>query len=265
MFKESKPLILINESVSNYGNSSSSFQRRISRKKSFYFDDINENLLQTPSQQRRESINRKSTQFTFTSPHRQSQVTSNSVQAYLNRLRKSRSQSISTLGLNRSRKTTTHRLSKFRLTEDCDDNEDDDDDACLEEVKFGSSLSKDGQCAMLKTYEDELCKRLKEHFPREYLPRIKTAMFKLNTKHYYNDNSSQERSSSPTSSICTLSDMSEQKRRLKVSKQIRSAMEIIDDLGKLTNDNDGTEVIIKYEKWYNQWSKMFNNNKFFQN
>lgn len=260
MLKELKPIILINESSSTQ-NDNSTFQRRVTRRKSFFFDDINENLLQTPIQ-RQESNARKSTHFPSISSHRQSQVTANSIQAYLNRLRKSRSQSINTLNLNRTRKATINRLSKFKLNEDSDDDDDDASAGCVEDMKFGSSLSKDGQCALLKTYEDELFKRLKEHFPREYLPRIKTAMFKQNKKDYFNDDSSLDRISSPASSMCTSSEMSEQKRRIKISKQIRSAMEIIDDLSKLTNDNDGTEIIIKYEKWYNQWSKMFNN-KFF--
>lgn len=49
--------------------------------------------------------------------------------------------------------------------------------------KFGTQLSPSAQCAMLKSYEDELYNRMKVYMPRKKLPRINTAKFLAASRH----------------------------------------------------------------------------------
>lgn len=50
-------------------------------------------------------------------------------------------------------------------------------------LKFGTTLSASAQCALLKTYEDELYNRMKAYLPNKKLSRVTTAKFQSNVNH----------------------------------------------------------------------------------
>ena len=93
------------------------------------------------------------------------------------------------------------------------------------DLKFSNILSDDGQCAILKTYEDEMYKQIKSRLPKKSIPRISTPIFnmKLNKKqqnrsHSNNNNhhthhaqtssfSSSTLSPSPSSSTSSISSL----------------------------------------------------------
>lgn len=70
-----------------------------------------------------------------------------------------------------------------------DDDEDDDGKSSFikipivknanSDMKFANILSSDGQCAILKTYEDELYKQIKERMPKKSIPRISTPIYNM--------------------------------------------------------------------------------------
>lgn len=124
--------------------------------------------------------------------------------------------------------------------------------------KFGSSLSKTGQCAVLKCYEDEIFYRLKQRFPYRMFPRVSTPAFELSLnkekqKHTHSAVSETnvaspkqwESNSIVSEPACTepanKHKTEEKLRSYFVDKQITAAIEILDDLKKispLASDNN---------------------------
>ena len=142
-------------------------------------------------------------------------------------------------------------------------------DELVGELKFTTSLSKIGQCAMLKSYEDELYMKLKLKFPKQHLPRVNTPTFNLQSS------ATRTNDISTTPSLCSLPSYSsfastnstitrktyqsisswdlnapenEQIRKFQVSRQIEEAMEILDDINKIKSDGKESKNQIKEDE-----------------
>jgi hypothetical protein len=122
--------------------------------------------------------------------------------------------------------------------------------------RFSCGLSKIGQCAMLKTYEDELYSKMKMKFPKNHFPRVETPLFNTNVdlKQVKKPSRSSLSSSVSCTSLTSLTDdntlrktntsisswdtfENEHSKKYQVSKQIEDAMEILDDLVKIKSLN----------------------------
>jgi hypothetical protein len=126
-------------------------------------------------------------------------------------------------------------------------------------LKFTTSLSPCGQCAMLKSYEDEIYKQIKITYPKKIVPRVCTPIYNLklqmntNIKKGINSNEFIRESSSNSSLLSTHSSYSEDNqlrnvngsesshledenfekiKKYEINKQIQVAMEILDELSK---------------------------------
>ena len=160
--------------------------------------------------------------------------------------------------------------------------------------KLSSVLSKTGQCAILKCYEDEIFKEIKWRIPDRYFTRITTPLFDLNSgDSQYSDiwELGSVRSESVFSEISEPNkhNTEEKLRNYLVDKHISAAMEILDDLKKITPRNECSEesddsqncalsdsgsvitelrtnesdvdqlinqICRKYSKWIGEWSRM---------
>lgn len=168
--------------------------------------------------------------------------------------------------------------------------------ACLQaqkDAKLTSSFTKTAQCAMLKTYEDQMFNQLQSLCPHKYLPRIPTPYFNSRTiKENGNlSNDSDFSSSSSMSSFASEFSLKEypnaelNTKEHQIDKQIGSAMKILDflsefrtqlnqenqqnvDLGvHFTNSYKSSsdklnKIVEKYERWHRRWLKMLDNNYF---
>ena len=125
------------------------------------------------------------------------------------------------------------------------------------DISFTSSLSKIGQCAMIKSYEDELYSKLKSKFPQKDLPRVSTPTFNFQTSSKKSVGNISTPSlwsipscSSFTSSLSVKTEDTAQTpcininapentelRKHRVSKQILEAKEILDDIKKIKKEN----------------------------
>ena len=125
------------------------------------------------------------------------------------------------------------------------------------EYRFSCGLSKIGQCAMIKSYEDEIYNKLKMKFPKTYFPRVRTPLFNLNTNPQACSSSLSYTASNTLLSLspsCTsinsfqdcksntplvvspwdiLKHENENISKYSITKQIEDAMEILDDLSKI--------------------------------
>lgn len=125
-------------------------------------------------------------------------------------------------------------------------------------LKLGSLLSTTGQCAMLKTYEDEMFKQLKRRFPNKILCRVGTSKYNSII-----NNQSRNVNTYDENSVELLA------RQLKITEHITEAMEILDELSysnqKVRNEGVNeihskgeNETITRYEKWQLKWANMLN-------
>ena len=157
--------------------------------------------------------------------------------------------------------------------------------------KFSSSLSKTGQCAILKTYEDEIYSQLKMRNPRRNLPRVSTAEFNSKSKSKCSKDLSELGSSSPTllltcvDSCCDVADENFTETNVTfeemIEKQIDKAKKILDDIARVNkteqSERDAGQnfflsengsnsfwsdrlgsVVRDYEEWHRKWSRMLN-------
>jgi hypothetical protein len=136
--------------------------------------------------------------------------------------------------------------------------------------RFSCGLSKIGQCAMLKTYEDELYSKMKMKFPKNHFPRVQTPLFNTNAdlkpdKQLSSSSLSRSLSCTSLTSIADDSNPATQRKtttsesswdttgsgldsdnskKYQISKQIEDAMEILDDLVKIKSGarNDTIEI-----------------------
>jgi hypothetical protein len=128
-------------------------------------------------------------------------------------------------------------------------------------LKLGSILSATGQCAMLKTYEDEMYKQLKTRFPNKTLCRVGTSKFNsIINSHRQNNNAKNEEEKSVELSA----------RQLKINEHITEAMDILDELSPLNcqknryeeyidmSSKSENETVSRYEKWQIKWANMLN-------
>jgi len=93
-----------------------------------------------------------------------------------------------------------------------------DEDLQSKSIRFGSTLSKDGQFALLKSLEDQILQEIQLIYPDyDYndIPRLSTASYKQITNDEYNPKLTEE-------------EIMEYKQN--ITKCIESAMEILDDL-----------------------------------
>ena len=106
---------------------------------------------------------------------------------------------------------------------------------------MGSLLSATGQCAMLKTYEDEMYRQLKSRFPNKTLCRVGTSKFNsIINSHRQNNNVKSEEEKS----VEILS------RQLKINEHITEAMDILDELSPLSCQKN------RYEEYVDMNSKV---------
>lgn len=94
------------------------------------------------------------------------------------------------------------------------------------DVRFGSTLSRDGQFALLKSLEDEIIQEIHAVYPElscNQIPRISTANYKKMMHHSRNRNLLNERRVNEN-----LNELTELEKKRIVTKSIESAMEILD-------------------------------------
>ncbi len=171
----------------------------------------------------------------------------------------------------------------------------------LTSFKLSSPMSKTGQCAILKIYEDEMYTQLKLRNPKKNLPRISTAVYNSNSKQRSAmklKNTECKSSQSSLFSSDSLEDCDEAKAEKDLDEaasleylvhvQIENAISILSELAeyKLNNqqcnfgslnrnflsvcDSSSQSLLMdekfnfiakRYEVWHAKWSRMFN--KFF--
>jgi hypothetical protein len=142
-------------------------------------------------------------------------------------------------------------------------------------LKFGSSLSEDGNYTMLKCYEDMLSQDIRKMYPKtDEMTRTKTSTFirlprKFDSKKHMDfvDNQAKlQQLSTAKNSEVELAEL--KKHRIRVSRQLEKAMVITDKIkqrkGELVTSADGKNVsfghnniINAYEMWTTNWKKMF--------
>jgi hypothetical protein len=125
------------------------------------------------------------------------------------------------------------------------------------DISFTASLSKIGQCAMIKSYEDELYSKLKSKYPQKDLPRVNTPTFNFQTSSRKSVDSMSTPSlwsmpsySSFTSSLTAKTDGTIQTpylninapenaelRKHRVSRQILEAKKILDEIKNIKKEN----------------------------
>lgn len=148
-------------------------------------------------------------------------------------------------------------------------------------LKFGSSLSEDGNYAMLKCYEDMLCQEIQKLEPKldsNQISRTKTSIY-MQLPRKFNEND-QDENKLPKIDQRKLQNalaskqnennsellIEIKKHRVRVSKQLEKAMVLSDILKKkrgelVTSDvstlNGVNNVVNAYQMWTSNWNKIF--------